>query len=112
MIANTRPSLCAPLPAPAPNPLPPTVAQGIIAALTLAHAGVIGYALHHEGQDQAQYIGELITDDKIHALLIKESLMMLKNTLQTINLYIKAIVRGHCGKKGEKGLGEGSVENI
>ena len=46
-------------PIPAPKPLPPSVAQGLIAALTLAHAGIIGYAIHHEGQDQAyQYVGE------------------------------------------------------
>ena len=32
-------------PIPRPDALPPAVAQGVIAALTFFHAGVIGYAI-------------------------------------------------------------------
>ena len=38
--------------------MPPTVAQTIIALLTMAHAGMIGYAIHHEQQTQnLKYVG-------------------------------------------------------
>jgi hypothetical protein len=48
----------APLPHPLPQPMPPTVAQTIIALLTMAHAGMIGYAIHHEQQSQnLKYVG-------------------------------------------------------
>ena len=46
------------LPRPLPQPMPPTVAQTIIALLTMAHAGMIGYAIHHEQQTQnLKYVG-------------------------------------------------------
>ena len=45
-------------PAPIPQPLPPALAQGLIAGLTLFHAGIIAYAVHQETQeDSIKYIG-------------------------------------------------------
>lgn len=56
-------------PLPAPAPLPPSVAQGLIAALTLAHASVIGYALHHEAEIQTfRFVGELREDVDQHEI--------------------------------------------
>ena len=43
---------------PHPAPLSASLAQGLIAALTFVHAGVIGYAINHESQTQAQLIGD------------------------------------------------------
>ena len=43
---------------PAPQPLPPAFAQGLIAALTLAHTGIIAYALHKDNTQSAKLIGE------------------------------------------------------
>ena len=51
-------SFSAPLPSPHPAPLSASLAQGLIAALTFVHAGVIGYAINHESQTQAQLIGD------------------------------------------------------
>jgi hypothetical protein len=40
------------------------VAQTIIALLTMAHAGMIGYAVHHEHQAQLQFIGILRVEER------------------------------------------------
>ena len=48
----------APIPSPQPEPLSASLAQGLIAALTFVHAGVIGYAISHESKSQAELIGE------------------------------------------------------
>ena len=51
-------SSSAPVPKAQPAPLSASLAQGLIAALTFAHAGVIGYAISHQSQTQAELIGE------------------------------------------------------
>ena len=48
----------APVPEAQPAPLSASLAQGLIAALTFVHAGVIGYAISHQSQTQAELIGE------------------------------------------------------
>ena len=47
-------SWCAPVPAPAPAPAPisPTLARGVIAALTFGYAGMIGYAIQHQQEKE------------------------------------------------------------
>jgi hypothetical protein len=44
---------CLAIARPAPEPLHPTLAQGLIAALTLAHTGMIAYALARETSEQS-----------------------------------------------------------
>ena len=53
-------SSSAPVPSPRPAPLSASLAQGLIAALTFVHAGVIGYAINHETQSQAELIGQTL----------------------------------------------------
>ena len=46
-------------PVPRPEPLPSTLAQSIIAGLTLLQAGIIGYAIHHGYEEESlRYIGK------------------------------------------------------
>ena len=54
----------APLPAPRPEPLPPGVAQGVIAALTFLHAGIIGYSIKNSvpSAEMGSIIGGLQED--------------------------------------------------
>ena len=54
-------SSSAPVPEAQPAPLSASLAQGLIAALTFVHAGVIGYAITQQSQTQAQLIGEQST---------------------------------------------------
>ena len=59
LLNQIMPSSSAPFPRPHPEPLPPSLAQGVIAALTFVHAGVIGYAINHEVQIETEaLIGE------------------------------------------------------
>ena len=51
-------SSSAPVPEAKPSPLSASLAQGLIAALTFVHAGVIGYAISHQSQTQAELIGD------------------------------------------------------
>ena len=51
-------SSSAPVPEAKPSPLSASLAQGLIAALTFMHAGVIGYAISHQSQTQAELIGD------------------------------------------------------
>ena len=55
---------------PIPDPLTPSVAQGIIAALTLAHIGMIGYAVHDETSYASfEFVGKSGTDVDISNMI-------------------------------------------
>ena len=53
------PSLARPLPPLLARPLAPAFAQGLIAALTLAHTGIIAYAIHNQKTEPLAFIGRL-----------------------------------------------------
>ena len=58
VLVLARLSSPAPVPEAQPSPLSASLAQGLIAALTFVHAGVIGYAISHQSQTQAELIGD------------------------------------------------------
>ena len=58
-------SWCAPVPAPAPAPISPTLARGVIAALTFGYAGMIGYAIQHQQEKELVTISKNYRHSKL-----------------------------------------------
>ena len=90
---------------PAPKPMPPTIAQGLItwclfqhfpsflsfqgliAALTLAHTGIIAYALHKEQQEETfKFIGESDWKDLNPTMIFSSQIIMFVSWSSQIRL--------------------------